>query len=166
MKATPMPIKPIEVPILLWIRLLRELRRHGHGRRESGAFLLGRRSRERRRICSFVCYDDLDPSSGRSAAITFHARGQVALWKHCRKANLDIVADVHTHPGQHVGQSEIDRTHPMIPVVGHTAIILPKFARTPWWSLRAAGVYEYLGNFEWRAHSGSLHRSWMRLTLW
>ena len=76
-----MPIKPIKVPALLWIRLLRELRRHSHGRRESGAFLLGRRSRERRRICSFVCYDDLDPDSGRSAAIAFHARGQAALWE-------------------------------------------------------------------------------------
>ena len=157
---------PLRVPVLLWIRLLRELRHRGGGQRESGAFLLSRSSGGRDRIRAFICYDDLDPGTGRSRAILFHARGYAALWNYCRQKNLDIVADVHTHPGRLVDQSEIDRTHPMIPVVGHTAIILPYFACTPWWSLGAAGVYEYLGKFEWRTHHGKLRRNRLRLSLW
>ena len=53
----------------------------------------------------------------------------------------------------------------MIPVAGHTAIILPNFARMPWWSLRSSGVYEYLGNFRWRSHPPSRRRR-VRLTAW
>ena len=53
----------------------------------------------------------------------------------------------------------------MIPVTGHMAIIVPRFARTPWWSLRSVGVYEYLGNFEWRSHRPSRYRP-VKLTLW
>ena len=156
----------ISVPVLLWVRLLRELRRRGAGHRESGAFLLGHRRGARGLITAFTCYDDLDPDACQFGAITFHADGYAALWEHCRKKELQVIGDVHTHPEGSIGQSEIDHRHPMIPVVGHTAIIVPNFARTPWWSLQAVGVYEYLGNFEWRAHHVSQRRRRMRLTLW
>ena len=156
----------ISVPVLLWVRLLRELRRRGAGRRESGAFLLGHRPGGVGHITVFVCYDDLDPNAYQSGAIAFHADGYAALWERCRKSALQVIGDVHTHPEGHISQSEIDQRHPMIPVVGHTAIIVPNFARTPWWSLRAVGVYEYCGNFEWRTHCAPQHRRRMRLTLW
>ena len=96
---------------------------------------------------TFVCYDDLDLNACQSGAITFHGDGYAALWEHCREKDLQVIGDMHTHPGGHVGQSEIDQRHPMIPLVGHTAIIVPNFARTPWWSLKPVGMYEYLGNF-------------------
>ena len=38
----------------------------------------------------------------------------------------------------------------MLPILGHTAMIVPNFAKTAWWSLNAVGVYEYLGDFKWR----------------
>ena len=151
----------ISVPVRLWVRLLRELRRRGAGRRESGAFLLGQRRGASGRITAFACYDDLDPDAYQSGAITFHADGYAALWEHCRKKDLQIIGDVHTHPRGCVSQSGTDQGHPMIPVVGHTAIIVPNFARTPWWSLKAVGMYEYLGTFEWRER-----RCRMRLSLW
>ena len=155
----------VGMPICLWIRLLRQLRRRGAGYRESGAFLLGRRLEGQARVTAFVCYDDLDPNACQSGAITFHARGYAALWEHCRNRGLQIIADVHTHPGSHVGQSSVDRHHPMLPVTGHMAIIVPCFARTSLWSLRSIGMYEYLGNFEWRSHLPSHHRP-IKLTLW
>ena len=151
----------ISLPFLLWVRLLRELRRRGDGRRESGAFLLGQRGGTGGRITAFVCYDDLDPDAYQSGAIAFHADGYASLWEHCRKKGLQIIGDVHTHPGEYAKQSGIDQKHPMIPVVGHTAIIVPNFACTPWWSLKAVGMYEYLGTFNWRPC-----RCRMRLSLW
>ena len=65
---------------------------------------------------------------------------------------MDLLVDVHTHPGPDVRQSSIDERHPMIPIVGHTAMIVPNFARTAWWSLKLVGVYEYLGGFKWRTY--------------
>ena len=151
----------ISVPFLLWARLLRELRRRSASRQESGAFLLGHWHGVRGCITTFICYDDLDPNAYQAEVIAFHANGYAALWEHCRKKEIQVIGDVHAHPGRHVGQSAIDQRHPMIPLVGHTAIIVPNFARTPWWSLKAVGIYEYLGTFEWRPD-----RCRIKLAIW
>lgn len=156
----------ITVPILLWRRLMRELRRRGGGRRESGAFLLRARGAGNGRITRFICYDDLDPASCQSGAIAFHANGYAALWEYCREKAVEVIADVHTHPGAQVAQSGIDQRHPMVPVVGHTALIVPHFADAAWWSLEKVGVYEYLGHFTWRAHGQTKGQHRVRLTLW
>jgi proteasome lid subunit RPN8/RPN11 len=155
----------ITVPILLWRRLLRELRRRGDNRRESGAFLLRARGTGQCSVTRFVCYDDLDPAAC-PGAITFHAEGYAALWEYCREKAVEVIADVHTHPGPHVGQSETDKKNPMVPVVGHTAMIVPNFADTAWWSLERVGVFVYLGNFAWRSHGPARSQRRVRLTLW
>ena len=98
--------------------------------------------------------------------ITFHAAGYAALWQYCREWRLQLLADVHTHPGSHVKQSPTDQHNPMVPVVGHTALIVPNFGRTPPWSLGGVGVYEYLGSFKWRAHAPSGGTRRIALTLW
>jgi proteasome lid subunit RPN8/RPN11 len=95
-------------------------------------------------------YDDLDPTALDSGAINFHADGYSALWAHCRKNALEVLADIHTHPGTSAAQSWIDRKNPMIPVRGHVAIVLPNFARVSFWSLRHASIYEYEGDYDWR----------------
>jgi hypothetical protein len=159
-------IAEIRVPVLLWTRVIHQLRRRGGGRRESGAFLLGRQHGTFARASAFVCYDDLDPHAYQSGAIAFHAEGYAAFWQYCREKRLQLLADVHTHPGRHVGQSHTDQQNPMVPVIGHTAMIVPNFGRTPWWSLSGVGVYEYLGNFKWRTHAVSDGARRVALTLW
>lgn len=156
---------PIRIPICLWRRVVIQLRLRGMGKSESGAFLLAPQGSSYH-VTSFICYDDLDPNAYQGGAIAFHAAGHAALWGHCRKNKLRVVADVHTHPGRNVGQSPIDKRNPMIPVEGHTAIIVPNFGNTPWWSLDAAGIHEYLGNFEWRSHALSRGKRRVSLTLW
>jgi hypothetical protein len=54
----------------------------------------------------------------------------------------------------------------MMPMIGHTAMIVPKFARTRWWSLSGVGIYEYLGDFKWRTHASSDKTRRVVLTLW
>ena len=146
-------MKPIQlkVPVLLWRRLLQQLRRRGGGERESGAFLLGKPGSAR--TTRFICYDDLDDSALGTGIITFHAAGFVRLWEICAREKLKVLADVHTHPSAWTGQSGSDRTHPMIALAGHIAIILPDFAQQAKSSLNGAGIYEYLGNHEWKTWS-------------
>jgi len=159
-------ISAILAPLLLWRRLVLQLREQSAGVRESGAFLLGRERDVARQITHFISYDKLDPDAYESGAIAFHAVGYAALWQYCRQHELQVLADVHTHPGSDVSQSPIDRKNPMVPMLDHTAIIVPNFACTRWWSLRSAGVYEYLGDFKWRTHEPSEAARRIRLVLW
>ncbi len=154
------------VTLWLWRRLILELRRRGQGCNESGAFLLAPQDSNASRVTSFVCYDDLDPGAYDGGAIAFHAVGHAALWELCGMRRLRVLADVHTHPGSYILQSPIDQRNPMIPLLGHIALILPNFANTPWWTLDPAGVYEYLGNFEWRSYARADEQQPVSLTLW
>jgi proteasome lid subunit RPN8/RPN11 len=141
----------------LWHAGLAELHRRGAGRRESGAFLLGERVRqrgvERRRVHRFAYFDDLDPSSLNTGIVVFDGSGFGPLWQLCREAGLEVVADVHTHP-RIARQSDADRRNPMIATAGHFALIVPDFAsRIP--SSEDLGIYEYAGAHQWRDHSGA-----------
>jgi len=131
----------------VWRGLLRGLRSRGQGVRESGAFLLGTRTGEIVEIVDFILYDDLDPHALDTGIIRFDGRYFGALWERCRSVALEVVADVHTHPGA-AYQSPSDQAHPMIACAGHIALILPNFAMPP---VRVAevGIYRYLGNKQW-----------------
>jgi proteasome lid subunit RPN8/RPN11 len=159
-------IKTIRVPVLLWANVIRDLRRRGKGVRESGAFLLGRLDNHLPRVTSYLCYDDVDPDAYQHGAIAFHASGCAALWQHCRERDVQLLIDVHTHPGSDVRQSHIDVRHPTLPIVGHTAMIVPNFANTTRWSLKEAGVYEYLGGFKWRTHPASAKKRRVKMSFW
>ncbi len=137
----------------LWREGLAELRRRGlNGRRESGAFLLGERDGERRRVVRLAYYDDLDPHSLDTGIVVFDGAGYGPLWQQCRDEGLTVVADVHTHPGRPL-QSNSDRTNPMIAKRGHIALIVPKFAERTFMP-GEIGVYEYEGEHRWRDLSG------------
>ena len=156
----------IHLPLWLWAKIIFDLRRKGKGRGESGAFLLGRDGNSPARVTAYLPYDDIDSCAYQGGAIQFHAAGYAALWAYCKKKQLQVLADVHTHPGRDVGQSPIDQRHPMVPVVGHTAMIVPHFGKTGWWSHDAVGVYEYIGNFQWRSHPPSAKPRRVKLSLW
>lgn len=139
----------IKIPRLIWMNLVGELHRRGRGRRESGAFLLGRAADEDRRVARFVCYDELDPEALETGIVMFHARGLSALWALCSEQSLEVMADVHTHPTSDVRQSSIDQEHPMLPVKGHVALILPRYGKTSKWSLAGVGMHVFQGGRRW-----------------
>ena len=141
------------------MRLFHQLRRRSRGQRESGAFLLS--AQGSRKITKFICYDDLDPTALDSCIIVFHGAGFVPLWDFCRREQMTVVADIHTHGDHWTGQSDADRTHPMIGQKGHVSLIAPHFARRNRFSLRGVGIYEYVGNHQWMDGAGSL----LRLTI-
>ena len=158
------PEHRLSCPAHLWRAGLAELRRRGDGRRESGAFLLGRRDGQRRAIARFAYYDDLDPRCLDSGIVVFDGAGFPALWSLCREAGLEVVADVHTHPGA-PRQSPADRANPMIAQAGHVALIVPDFARR---GRRAAelGIYEYAGEHRWRDCGGARAGRFFYIGIW
>lgn len=156
----------VKIPRALWAQVISQLRKRGAGKRESGAFLLSPTSSTAGKVTAFICYDDLDPTALQSGAIEFHAAGYSPLWRICRERELRVIADVHTHPGSSVLQSWTDQRHPMVPIVGHTAMIVPQFGRTTWWHVKEVGIYEYLGSFKWRCYPSNSKARRVNLTLW
>ena len=151
----------------VWSRGLEELRRRGQGRRESGAFLLGRILDGKRHVLRFVYYDDLDPHVLDTGIIDFDGRYYSALWTICRELGLQVVADVHTHPGRAV-LSATDRENPMIPQVGHIALIVPNYAQRPYRHRHLVhyGTYEYLGGSKWLDHGGRKAKKFLYIGRW
>ena len=115
----------------LFTRLAGELARRGRGERESGAFLLARaghlQTGAQLQVVAVAYYDDLDPGC-LTGGITFTADGYTTLAALCRRDGLEVVADIHTHPGRNVRQSPIDAAHPMRAMPGHIALIAPRYA--------------------------------------
>lgn len=149
---------------VLWRRLLRELARRGDGRRESGAFLLGEQREDRRCIVRFVPYDDLDPRCLDSGVVVFDGAGYGPLWELCRNTGLEVVADIHSHPGA-PWQSGADRVHPMIALPGHVALIVPNLAQrivAP----EELGIYEYGGGHRWQDRSGQRAGRFFYVGIW
>jgi len=135
----------------LWNRGVDELRRRAGGKRESGAFLLGTTKGTTRRMRQFLFYDDIDPTCFNNGIVEFDGSKFGIVWQKCRDLNMAVVADVHVHPCG-FGQSGSDRANPMIPNVGHIAVILPDYAtraRLP----GGIGIYEYLGSHGWQDYS-------------
>ena len=136
----------------LWESCITELNSRGVGIRESGAFLLGTRENNIAKIQKIVYYNDLDPHCLDKGIIILNGAYYNELWKICRESCLEVLADVHTHPFQPI-QSEVDRKNPMIGTVGHIAIIVPNYA-TRQVPTEQLGVYEYLGNHDWKRYLG------------
>ena len=131
----------------IWLAGAQELaRRTRNCTQESGAFLLGTEG-DVKRIEKFVFYDDIDPYALSSGIVHFDGSKYPLLWGICRADGLQVVADVHVHPGSYQ-QSYSDRTEPAMPRAGHIAMILGDFAQR---EVRPGGIgiYEYLGNRHW-----------------
>jgi proteasome lid subunit RPN8/RPN11 len=148
----------------VWSILIGELDRRGERHHEAGAFLLGRCDRDLRTVEEIVFYDDLDPHAYATGVCVLHAPAFQRLWAHCRTARLTVVGDVHTHPTA-AGQSEADRTNPMVAREGHIAIIVPDFAKAPPAKDRL-GLFEYRGDHRWTDHSGRRAKRFLHIDIW
>jgi hypothetical protein len=136
----------------LWDELLEKLRARGGGVRESGAFILGVGDGARRAARRIVLYDDLDPNCLNEGYVHFDGCHYGRLWEICAQESLSVVADVHTHP-YGPGQSHSDKTHPMVSIPGHIALIVPNYAQGEI-SAADVGIYVYRGRYQWTAFRG------------
>lgn len=152
---------------MTWNAGLLGLRSRGRGSRESGAFLLGQLRGRRRFITDFLYYDEVDPNALDTGMIDFNGAYYGRLWSLCRSRNLRVVADVHTHPGA-ARASITDLANPMVAQPGHVAVIIPNFAQQDFTFCRRVeyGVYEYLGEGQWRDHSDQAHGAFLYIGRW
>ncbi len=161
-KAATTPAPLLELPFALWADLMAHLCAQGAGVRESGAFLLGRKTDAGRTVMRFVPYEQLQPDAFSNDYVSLKADTFTKLWEVCRATGMAVVADVHTHP-LGPGQSPSDRANPMVALKGHIALIVPQFAKcNP--RPRDVGLYVYQGNHQWASHSGSDVGRLLRLT--
>ena len=108
----------VEIDHDLWAGMIADLGRRGlGGKREAGAFLLGHRLGNTRRVDRVVYFDDLDPDC-LVGHIHLRPPAYSALWDLCELTGLAVVGDVHTHPSTWVAQSGIDRCNPMVASAG------------------------------------------------
>lgn len=156
----------IAIPRLIWFNLVGDLHRRGRGRRESGAFLLGRGDGRDRRVVEYICYDDLDPHALDQGIVVFHGEGFSKLWALCTKRKLQVLADIHTHPGRDVGQSSIDQENAMVPVTGHVAMIAPRFGNTSRWSLNEVGIHRLEEGGRWKRFHARDQNAPIHLRTW
>lgn len=143
----------LHIPQPLWVKLASELHRRTEGRHESGAFILGRKSADGRHASELIYYDELDPGAYDTGVCVLHADVFGVLWQRCRQLGLVVVADAHVHRFG-AGQSRADRENPMVARAGHLALIFPEMARPPV-NAASLGLYEYLGDHQWRTHSAA-----------
>lgn len=108
-----------------------------------GRFFSAGKARAPGGILEFVYYDDIDPTCLRNGIVELDGRRLGSVWQRCSDAGMDVVADIHVHPGGH-RQSSSDQENPMIAEVGHLALILPDFAAGKT-NPGDIGVHEYRG---------------------
>jgi proteasome lid subunit RPN8/RPN11 len=154
-------VKPLEFRAGVWTSLIRDLRQRGHGRRESGAFLLGHASEGAKTVHEWLPYDELDPGSLSYDYVRLSTESFSQLWSVCAERDVQVVGDVHTHPFG-PAQSPSDRANPMVSMAGHMALIVPRFAMgdvTP----ADVSVNVYLGSGKWSSHFGQQSATLIRL---
>lgn len=161
-KAATMSAPLLESPTHLWANLVEHLRLQGAGVRESGAFLLGRKTETGRLLTRYLPYEQLQVDALHDDYVSLTAASFAKLWDLCRASGLTVVGDVHTHRFG-AGQSRSDRTNPMIALAGHIAIIVPRFAQGEV-RLQDLEMYVYEGNHRWATFSGSGVAQLLRLT--
>ena len=157
-----MNFSQLEMNVSLWATLMNDLRERGGARRESGAFLLGSHSDNVRRVTHWVPNDELDGGALLKGYVRLGTEAFSRLWAKCSDLQVEVVADVHTHPGG-PGQSDSDRAHPMISKPGHLALIVPNYAQGVVMP-RAVSVNVYQGNKQWTSRFGRDAEALIRLT--
>ena len=139
-------MRKIIVPIRLWVQLIYGLKTRCQGKRESGGLLSSKRGKLK--VKEIVFYDQFDKTVSDSGIIEF--KGGVRLYEYLANKNMEIMADIHTHPTSNTSQSTSDKSHPIIRIKGHIAIIAPNFAKNIFLLPKDCSIYEYQGELTWK----------------
>lgn len=139
----------IRISTNLWNETIKGLAEHSQGLRESGCIWAGKRNELTWTVKEVLFLDDLP---GVRRQHLYHRTPRIAinkLFELLREKDLQIIADLHTHPTDWVELSDTDKLHPIEYRIGLIAVIFPYFAQMKH-KFNDLGVHEYLGNGEWQ----------------
>ena len=119
------------LPLTLCLRVWSGLVARSDGHRESAAILLGRSDGSDDFALDAVFHHDLDDDRGEALYVELTELGKTRLYDRLAAQAQRIVALVHTHPGNWVGLSEVDRENQICSRVGVWSIVLPNYAAGP-----------------------------------
>lgn len=132
-----------------WKETWAGLKIRGQESREALCVWAGDRKSQPWKVLEVVFLDDFPGVEGFARFHRVSREAVTALFRCLHQKNLQLIADVHSHPGSWVGLSDIDMEHPLEFRVGFLSLVLPSYA-IPKPDIGAVGVHEYIGNMEWK----------------
>lgn len=132
-----------------WEQTWTGLLARGSGRRETACVWAGTREDACDVVRHVAFIDDQDEVRGAPYSHVAAPAAVARVLADLRMRGLVIVADLHTHPSNWVGLSDIDQANPIEFRVGLIALVLPNFASGERLISRV-GVHEYVGEKRWR----------------
>jgi proteasome lid subunit RPN8/RPN11 len=146
----------LHVSLELWTTTWYGLQRRSAGENEAACVWLGTRSPHLERALEVVYLDDLPGTVGRRLQHRTSRQAVDMMLELARTKRMSIVGDLHTHPGEWVDLSEVDREHPIEYRVGLLALVIPSFGRGGA-DLTRTGVHEYAGAGRWNTFESHDH---------
>jgi len=138
----------IYIPRLIVKKTAEHLRKYGVRGNEGLVFWAGVEAGDGSKFVMTCVYPRVRWASGVSVSSDVIAGAEVV--KEVRKKGLEIIAEIHSHPGHWVGHSIIDDENPFVLADGNISIVVPCFGNKGMEPLWKCGVYLYSLKDGWR----------------
>ncbi len=137
-------------------------KRHPWGRRhESIVYWAGRRGRDGGIVVTTCVAPRATTTPGSYRTTSEHNARAVSVMN---DLNVQLIAQVHSHPGSIVGHSHGDTLGALMPFDGLLSIIVPNYGTSGMWPLDNCGVHEYSGGEFRRLHAIEVSRRFKLLS--
>ena len=138
----------IYIPRLIVEKTAEQLRKYGTQGNEGLVFWGGIEAGDGSKFVTTCVYPRVRWVSGISVSSDVVAGAGVV--REVRRRGLEIIAEVHSHPGHGVGHSIVDDENPFVLADGNLSIVVPRFGEKGMEPLWECGIYIYSLKSGWR----------------
>lgn len=138
----------IYIPHLIVEKTAEHLRKYGAQGNEGLVFWAGIEAGDSSKFVTTCVYPKVRGVSGASVSADVIAGAEVV--REVRRRELEIIAEIHSHPGHWVGHSIIDDENPFVLADGNISIVVPCLGDEGMEPLWKCGVYLYSVKDGWR----------------
>ena len=136
------------IPRLIIKKTAEHLRKYGARGNEGLVFWAGIEAGDGSKFVTTCVYPRVRWASGVSVSSDVIAGAEVV--REVRRRRLEIIAEIHSHPGHWVGHSFIDDENPFVLAEDNISIVVPSFGEEGMEPLWKCGVYLYNVKDGWR----------------
>jgi len=138
----------IYIPRLVVKKTVEHLRKYGAQGNEGLVFWAGIEAGDSSKFVTTCVYPRVRWASGASVSSDVIAGAEVV--REVRRKGLEIIAEIHSHPGHWVGHSIIDDENPFVLANGNISVVVPCLGDEGMEPLWKCGVYLYNMKDGWR----------------